>query len=115
MSKPKKGSFKDLYDCSLDLLTTCLGEQVVYFPCRGGSVEIDAVFDRSYVSVDPETEQVISTNEPMLGVRLADLPFKPQKNDSVLICGEKFKVIDSQEDGQGGASLLLHRVKLDRT
>jgi hypothetical protein len=112
VSEPKKGSFKDLFGCALGTLTTCLGETVTYKPCRGGSVEIEAVFDRTYVSVDPETEQVISTNEPMLGVRLSDLPFKPQKNDRVLICGETFKVIDSQEDGQGGASLLMHRVKL---
>lgn len=73
-------------------------------------MEINAVFDRDYQAVDPDTERVISSNQPMIGVRLRDLPAKPCKGDHVVIGEEEFKVIDSQEDGQGGASLFLHVV-----
>lgn len=105
--------FKGLVDDALGILTDCLGEKVEYRSCKGGIETIDAVFDRDYVAVDPDTERVISSNSPMIGVRLRDLPSKPVKGDIVVIGSEEFQVIDSREDGQGGAALFLHIVECD--
>ena len=85
-------------------------EKVLYSPKRGGTYEIVGIFDNQYEQVDPDTEQVVAANQPVLGVKLADLPGEPERGDKVQIRGKWYRVIDSQEDGVAGASLLLHEV-----
>jgi len=108
MNKRPQG-FKGLVDDLLGVAVPCFGEKVTYRSKKGGQVSIEAVFDRDFQAVDPDTEALISTNQPMIGVRMRDLPAKPLKGDEVVIGEETFRVVDSQEDGQGGASILLHR------
>lgn len=102
--------FKDLYSCMLDTLIPCFGETICYRPRSGGTFTIKAVFDRDAIQVDPSTEEVVASNLPKIGIKLAELPGRPEQGDRVDIEKESFYVTDSQEDGQGGASLLLHRM-----
>ena len=101
-------AFKDLVCCLLSTATHCLGEDVFYEPCKGGSFKIRAIFDENFQQVDPETEEVVDSNTPVLGVKLKDIPFPPEQGDKVIVGRRKFRVTDSQEDGQGGASLVMH-------
>ena len=39
---------------------------------------------------------------------MSDIPFPPDKRDEVRIGLRRFSVADSQEDGQGGARIILH-------
>jgi len=109
MNKRPQG-FKGLVDDLLGVAIPCFGQKVIYRSKAGGEKEIEAVFDRDFQAVDPNTESLVATNQPMIGVRTRDLPAKPCKGDRVTIEDEVFKVIDSQEDGQGGSSILLHRI-----
>ena len=86
------------------------GETVTYCPISGGRIEISAVYDDQFEQVDAETEQLISSNQPTLGIKLADLGnIEPSKGDRVIRTnGEKFRVVESKEDGHGGAMLLMH-------
>jgi len=102
-------SFKELVGGLLDVAIPTFGETIDYRPNAGGSFSIEAVFDRSFEQIDPDTEEVIASNVPMLGIKLANLPFSPDRGDEVRIGRERFQVIDSQEDGQGGARLILNR------
>jgi len=85
-------------------------EAVIYSPKRGGSYTIVGIFDNQFEQIDPNTEQVVAANQPVLGIRLADLPYAPEKGDGVIVRGKRYRVIDSQEDGVAGASLFLHEV-----
>lgn len=68
-----------------------------------------AVFDTAYVSVDPETGAPVSSQNPILGVRLIDLPNKPTNRDRVRARGELYQIGDVQPDGVAGVTIILRK------
>lgn len=106
--------FRDRVDRLLNKCTKTFGECVTYYPQKGGSFKINGIFDNEYESVDPDTEQVISSNQPVLGVNLNDLDFEMRISDMIQIRNLMFKVIEVREDGQGGATLLLHKTEHEK-
>ena len=104
--------FKNKVDSLLNVAIPTFGETVTYYPVGKGDYKLTAVFDRNFEMIDPETEAVISSNVPRLGVNLNNMHEKPREGDLVRIVDELFRVEDSQEDGQGGATLQL--VKIDK-
>jgi hypothetical protein len=68
-----------------------------------------AVFDTAHVSVDPETGAPVSSQNPILGVRLIDLPNKPTNRDRVRARGELFVISDVQPDGVAGVTIILRK------
>jgi len=109
-----KRDFRDRVSKVLRHCTNNFGEDVKYYPQHGGSYPIRGIFDNDYETIDPETEQVISSNQPVLGVNLNDLNFEMKKDDMIQIRNLKFKVIEIREDGQGGAQLILHKSEHDK-
>jgi len=85
------------------------GETVTFYPKAGGIHKIEAVFDNNYQAIDPDTEQVISANQPTLGINLNDVKFDIKRGDQVQVRDTRYEVNDKREDGQGGALLLLHK------
>lgn len=89
----------------------------------GGSgtpvVLASAVFDSSHIEVDPETGAPVSSNNPVLGVRMSDLPAPPiPGSDLIRVSGltggmawanGTYKINDAQPDGVAGATLYLKR------
>ena len=110
-------SFKQRYNRALGIIVPACGEEIEYRPRAkpGVRYKLKAVYDDEYEAVDPETNQIISSNSPRIGVRYSDLISPPQKDDEVYILGETFKVYDSQEDGQGGVTIYLHRLETDES
>lgn len=103
--------FRDHADRILQKATATFGEDVKFFPKKAGGVFIiRGVFDSKYQVIDPETQELISTNKPGLGVNLNDFTVQPVQDDEFEIRGIKFRVTEKQEDGQGGAVLLLNKV-----
>jgi len=96
--------------------TRILGEEIEFRYKDGGSKKIKAIFDNEWEQVDPDTERVVSSNQPILGVRLSDLKREPTTGDSILILRDQKEYIiqDTREDGQGGVSLFL-RLKTRRS
>lgn len=113
-SSPKKGSFKDLVGGLLDVNIPCFGEEICYEPESGGFFRIPGVFDQAYFATDPDTEEVVSGNTLMVGIKLSNIPVTPEENDKVSILNRKFEVVDVQEDGQGGATIFLHEFVKDQ-
>lgn len=68
-----------------------------------------AVFDTAHISVDPETGAPVSSNNPILGVRLIDLPNKPTSRDKVKARGELYAISDVQPDGVAGVTIILRK------
>ena len=86
------------------------GEKVTYLPVVGGQLALVGIFNEIYTEVDPQSGAMVSTQQPNLGVRLADFRIKPAPNDRVNVRGATYLVRDCQEDGEGGAKLLLTKV-----
>ena len=110
MSDVKRGSFRDLVGGLLDVAICTFGQDIDYRPKAGGSFSIQGVYDNKFVQIDPNTEEIVASNVLTLGVKLCDLPFEPKHGDEIRIEGVKFRVTDSQEDGHGGATLIMHRL-----
>ncbi len=94
----------------LGTLKRSLGEEMEYRYKRGGSTDITAIWNRQHTTVDPDTEVVVSTNDPNIGVQLKDLRAYPVENDEVHFNGDKYKVVDVEDDGQGAAQLMLYKL-----
>lgn len=102
--------FRDLANGIWDCAKDAFGIDVTYKPKAGGTFKIRGIFDNAFEQVDPDTEQVVAMNQPILGIKNADMPFKISKGDIVIIEKTTYRVVDSQEDGVAGSSLLLHKV-----
>lgn len=103
--------FESLAKFAFDKIKVTLGINVTYIPKIGAPIEIQGVFDDRAQQVDPDTEIVVSSNVFTFGIKLADLPAKPQKGDKIVIKTITYIVIDSLEDGVPDAStvLVLHK------
>lgn len=52
----------------------------------------------------------VTSQAPVLGIRLSDWPVTPKKGDEVTIRGALYRVWDVQPDGQGKADLILRKI-----
>lgn len=66
-----------------------------------------AVFAFKPVEIQLAEGGVHSTNQPALGVRLAEFPVAPRQGDVVTFRGIRYALVDVIPDGQGGADLML--------
>ena len=111
MAFKKNRTFEGHVDCILDAATDCFGEDIIYLSRHGGRLSVRAIFDTPYEQVDPDTEVPISSNSIALGVKLKDFnPHELKIGDHFLVRDCKYRLIETQEDGQGGGELILHRV-----
>lgn len=69
-----------------------------------------AVFDTAHVSIDPETGAPVSSQNPILGVRLVDLPNNPTNRDRVRARGVLYMINEPQFDGVAGVTIILRKV-----
>lgn len=113
------GNFKDnLVQRVINNVTGHLGEDATFVPCNGTSLSVRVVFDNSFELVDPDTETVISSNQPRVFVNLEDFPDGIEKGDKFILLDREqdvnrnYEVWTVQEDGQGGADCILHREDL---
>lgn len=103
-------SFRDMVSKLLGVAIPVFGEVVTYGYVDGGQTQIKGVFDLNFDVVDPESQAIVSSNQPRLGVRLSDLEQAPKVGDRVTRADlTVWRVTDSQEDGQGGASLIMRK------
>lgn len=116
MSAPptRNGSLMDWSGKVESLLGNCVdtfGTDAIYKPVTASQYALRGVFDKAYKSVDPQTDNagVVSTY-PAFGVRLSDMEATPAKGDQVIVGGVTYRVIRSEPDGQGGSTLVLHRI-----
>jgi hypothetical protein len=95
------------------MLKTALGtfgQQVIYK--RGlVSTTIDkAVFDKNYQAVDPSTGAIITSDNPMIGIKQTDLPDGVYMvGDEVQVDGVWYRAIQPQIDSEGGIKIILKK------
>lgn len=106
--------FRHLVNRVLRHSTATFGEEITFLPKSGRVFKKRGVFDNEYQLIDPNTEHLVSVNQPMLGINLNDFDKgkEPLVGDEIKLRGVKFRIVDKQEDGQGGARLILQRVNL---
>ena len=96
-------------DQVLGICEETFGEIVVYTPQGQDSISLNGIYDDLYEAVDPNSNTIITSDQPILGIRNSDLGVTPHQGDAVTVRGENFTVKEVQTDGQGGSKLFLHR------
>ena len=102
--------FGDLTRAMSAIVLTTFGEPVVFhlegqaeaLPGRG-------VFTAMHQEVDASTGVSVSSVQPVLEVRLADLPAIPTEGDAVTVQGVLYLIVEVRPDGHGFLKLMLHR------
>lgn len=69
------------------------------------------IFDEAYVRVDPDTGAAVSSQEPVLSVRLSDLTGTPSNADTFTVGAITYKTMDIQPDGVNSVLYFLKRVR----
>mgnify|MGYP000727945553 CR=1 FL=1 len=98
-------------DRVLGVALSKFGESVTFLPpSPASSFTGKGIFTAAHKEVDPNAGAVISTNEPVLGVRLSDFATIPDNSWRVTVREVTYRVVDRQDDGEGGATLFLQKV-----
>lgn len=79
----------------------------VYTHASGAVSQITGVFDQPHQVLDGQGEVRIDSIQPSFGIRLEDLAEEPADRDQIEISGRAYRINSVQEDGQGGAKLIL--------
>lgn len=103
-------TWENLADKIIRTGISTFGRAVKYHALQREPVEILAIFDETFSTVDPNTGAVIDSTTPVIHVRLADLPCSPSPGDRVCIDERFFRVVSHQPDGQGAAVIVLHKL-----
>ena len=103
--------YRERVDKILTKSVQVFGEDVTFYPRAGGVYKVRAIFDNEYFGLDVQTEKVVSVNQMNLGYNVNDIPVDITVDDVVMIREKKYLIQDKREDGQGGARLMLHRMK----
>lgn len=92
-------------------LESVFGEPVNYMPAAGGSFSISGVFDAAYRGLDLADGMAMSTETPVLGVRLSQFPMAPEQGDSLTLArsGVTYVVREVRPDSHGAARLMLNQ------
>lgn len=86
-------------------------EAVVYLPRGGAPYPTEGIFDEAYREVDLAGGMAVTTETPVLGIRLSAFPRVPLQDDQLQVVrtGITFTIRETQLDGHGAAKLLLNR------
>ncbi len=86
------------------------GESITYSPAAGAPFAISGVFDEAYSEIDLAGGMPVTTDTPVVGVRLAQFAAPPSQGDSLTIArlGWTFVVKEVRPDGHGYAKLMLN-------
>jgi len=86
------------------------GEPTTYTTGSGQVAQVNGIFDAEYVRVDAG-EAGVGSAGPAVFYRLSDLPADPGDDEpEIQINGVTYRVTEVKNDGQGGVTLMLHRL-----
>lgn len=108
------GNWPDLINAARDVAVETLGIPFTYIDKDGAETQVEAgIFFNDFIAEPFAGDGPGVTNSaPVLGISLADLPVDPEDDDGeVIVNGQRYIVRVVQKDGQGGARLVLEKVR----
>ena len=95
-------------------LEKVFGELVTYLPAIGNSFPVFGVFDEAYREVDLAGGMAVTTEMPILGIRLSLFAIQPKQGDqlTILRTNVTYVVKEVRPDSHGAAKLMLNQVSL---
>jgi DNA gyrase inhibitor GyrI len=88
------------------------GGEYTLIPEMGEEQAFTGIWSDIYITADPDTGVQVMSSEPNVGVRLSDFIILPAKNALIKKGEVRYKIRAVEADGEGGATLVLEKVKL---
>ncbi|MGE4292388.1 MAG: hypothetical protein AB7E32_09275 [Desulfovibrio sp.] len=85
-------------------------EDVEYRPDGAETFFVSGLFDREYLAIDTGGESYVTSTQPVLRLRMADLPLEPDVGDRVVLDSGEYEVIEPQREDPGVWMLRLREV-----
>ena len=102
--------FGDLTQAMSAIVLTTFGEPVVFhIEGQPQALASRGVFTAMHQEVDASTGVSVSSVQPVLEVRLVDLPATPTEGDAVTVQGVLYLIVEVRPDGHGFLKLMLHK------
>lgn len=89
-------------------LHAVFGEPVTFIPAVGSPIAAVGIFDEAYRQIDIADGQAVTTECPVLGIRVSAFQPLPKQGDQVNVRGTAYTIREVQLDSHGGAKLLLN-------
>jgi hypothetical protein len=104
--------WRGLLDGMTGVIRDSFGEAVTYRRNASGEVfNIAAPFDPTYVQAEANGSLPVTVNRPVLDVRIADIGgHEPQQDDTAVIGGRSYRVIDVEPSNSGMMKAHLRKV-----
>ena len=96
-----------MFDLVMDALKAIHGESIVYKGDGSLTHYFTGVFDETYVELDPDSGQRVSSESITILLSLADLPEQPAHRGEFLVRGDRYLIRHVEPDGQGAARIFL--------
>jgi hypothetical protein len=90
------------------VLTTFVEPVVFHLEGQAEALPGRGVFSAALQEVDASTGVPVSSVQPVLEVRQADLPANPTEGDAVTVQGVLYLIVEVRPDGHGFLKLMLH-------
>ena len=100
-------TWADYADLSIKATRDTFGVAVTYTPQGLPAESITAVYDAAHAAVELQAGVAVSSQRPVLDVRLADLTVAPRIGDTLTVASIAYEVTDVQLTGNGSAKLVL--------
>ncbi|VVE06692.1 head-tail joining protein [Pandoraea sputorum] len=88
------------------------GIEIAYTPAGGTSFDVRGIYDKAFLSLDPDTGSPVLTNQPTVGIQLSQFTGHdgPQQGDLLTIkkTSEVWEVREALPDGHGALRLMLN-------
>lgn len=88
------------------------GESVTYRPINAAEFVTTGIFDEAYREVDIAGGMGVTTESPVLGIRMSQFSIPPMQGDQLTIdrTGKTYAVREVRSDSHGSARLMLNQV-----
>ncbi|WP_353191408.1 hypothetical protein [Pandoraea pnomenusa] len=88
------------------------GTDITYTAADGTSFPVRGIYDKAFLSLDPDTGSPVLTTQPTVGIQLSQFNGHddPQQGDLLMIIksGEQWEVREALPDGHGAVRLMLN-------
>jgi hypothetical protein len=82
-------------------------EDILWYHADGSIQSFRIIFDNQYITIDPETQAPVMSNEPMFSIQTRKLVPRPAKEDYVVVRGRQYDIVEWQPDGTGVSMVTL--------
>jgi len=107
------GIYEDRINHLITTSMSTFGQDITFRPLGGSDFTMKAIFDESFLAVDPNSGAAVQSLESKIAVKVSDITDQisrvPGKGDQVVISSVVYRIVEYMPDGKGSADIILRK------